>query len=78
MLEVKCIGFCDLTEEEKIFQPENGSGKEYATYLQVSHNGETIGLYSDAMEPEDCVFYRDLSWIQEAIASAYELGKKGA
>jgi len=78
MLEVKYEKFEDLTPEEKNNVPNNGSGKEYACYLRVRHNGETILLESDAMEPEDTVFYRDLSWIPGIIKKAYELGKESA
>ena len=75
MLEIKKVNFDDLTEDEQEDQPDNGCGKEDANYLLVTHGGKTVGLYSDAMEPEDCVFYRDLSWVAGAIESAYELGK---
>ena len=48
----------------------------YCTYLIVLYNGKEIRRHSDGMEPEDTVFYRDLSWVPEAILEAYELGKK--
>lgn len=44
----------------------NGGGKEYANYI-VIEDGEYRRVYSDAMEPEDKSFYRDLSWIVEEI-----------
>jgi len=78
MLEIKSVGFDDLTEDEKNVQPNNGSGKEYANYLKLTHGGKLLGIYSDAMEPEDCIFYRDLSWVKGAIEEAYELGKQDA
>lgn len=78
MLEVNLIRFHDLTEDEQDNQPDNGCGKDDANYLRVSYGGKTIAVYSDAMEPEDCLFYRDLNWIQSAIKNAYELGKHDA
>lgn len=74
--EVKEVGFDDLSDDEKNGASCNGSGKEYASYLRITYNGATIGLYSDAMEPEDCRFYRDLSWIVPALLEAYLLGEK--
>lgn len=68
----------DLTEEEREGQPDNGSGADCASYLRVYHNGELIDTYSDAMEPEDITFYRDLSWISAALQDAYERGKADA
>lgn len=43
---------------------------------RLTHGGKTVAIYSDAMEPEDAVFYRDLNWISKAIKEAYELGKR--
>ena len=48
----------------------------YCNDLVVLHNGEEIRRHSDGMEPEDVMFYRDLSWVGDAILEAYELGKK--
>ena len=50
--------------------------RRYSHDLLIIHNGKEIGRYSDGMEPEDVSFYRDLSWIAEAIEESYELGKK--
>ena len=49
-------------------------GKEEATYLRITHKGKTIGLFSDAVEPEDATFGRDYSWIGDIILKAYQLG----
>ena len=65
----------ELTDKEKEDVSDNGSGKEYAMYIRVTYNGETILLESDAMEPEDASFGRDLSWIVGIIKKAYEIGK---
>jgi len=75
-LEVIVQVFEDLSEEEKLNVPDNGAGKECASYLRILHNGKTIGLYSDAMEPEDAIFYRDLKWIKCVIIRAYQAGLK--
>lgn len=74
MLEITLESYDDLTEDEKASVPDNGAGKDMARYLRVKHYGTTILLKSDAMEPEDCVFYQDLYWIKEAIEQAYKLG----
>ena len=75
MLEVTRPRFEELTEDERANVSNNGSGKEYAGYIKVTHDGATILLENDAMEPEDARFCRDLSWIQGIIKKAYELGK---
>lgn len=74
MLTVKVQGFHDLSAKEQSSVPDNGSGARYAAYVRVEHSGETLYLETDAMEPEDCGFSRDLSWVPEAIRKAYELG----
>lgn len=78
MLKIEMQSYDDLSDEEKAGVSDNGYGKESANYLRVTHNGETVFLESDAMEPEDCRFTRDLSWIKVAIERAYELGGAGA
>lgn len=40
----------------------NGSGKEYANYILIE-DGDYRICYSDAIEPEDAKFSRDLDWI---------------
>ena len=74
-MEIRMLTFDDLTEEEKESVPNNGSGKDYANYLKITHNGEVIALHSDAMEPEDARFYRDLKWIGSLIEKVYEIAK---
>lgn len=76
--KVSIIDFNDLTEDEKEIQPNNGRGKDYAQYLKIEHNGRTIAIESDAMEPEDVTFSRDLYWIKSALEKAYELGKNSS
>ena len=75
MLKITSPQFEELTEDERKSVSNNGSGKEYASYIRVEHDGKTILLESDAMEPEDAVFFRDLSWIMDIIERAYEIGK---
>jgi len=78
MLEITSPGYNDLTDDEKENVSNNGSGKEWAGYIRVTHGGKTILLESDAMEPEDASFCRDLNWIYGIIEKAYELGKADA
>lgn len=74
MLEIKNLRYKDLSEDEKENVPNNGSGKEYAGYIKILHDGRTLYLASDAMEKEDTLFCRDLSWIQEMLEKCYQLG----
>lgn len=48
---------------------DNGSGKEYANYLLIE-DGDHRACYSDAMEPEDRSFLRNLKWIKTEIERA--------
>lgn len=73
--KVSILSFDDLTEEERDWQPDNGGGKDSAQYLKIEYKGEVIAIESDAMEPEDVRFSRDLNWIKSALEKAYELGK---
>jgi hypothetical protein len=68
--------FDNLSDVEKECASNNGWGKESASYIRVTHDGETVLIESDAMEPEDARFVRDLSWIIDALQSCYEIGKK--
>jgi len=69
-------GFKDLTDYEKEGASDCGSGKEYANYLFVDfEDGKMREVYSDAMEPEDCLFIRDLSWIKDLVERAFQSGK---
>ena len=70
------VNYEDLPNEvEKANLSNNGCGKEYARYLLIWHKGKLFNHYSDAMEPEDVAFYRDLDWIGPALEEAYALGK---
>lgn len=73
MLKVEVLEFDQLTESER---EEYGSGDrwEYARFLRVTHNGQTLVLRGDAMESEDAFFRRDLAWVPGAIRQAYEFG----
>jgi len=72
---VELLDFDDLTDDEKGSASDNGYGKECANYIKVTHKGNVIFLESDAIEPEDKSFRRDLNWIIDALKSCYELGK---
>lgn len=74
MFNVEIQTYEDLSDVEKESASDNGCGKEDANYLRLTHNGKTIFLESDAMEPEDVSFCRDLSWVKNAIIMAYNAG----
>ena len=69
MLTVLTERFKDLTEEEKHKPLKMAAGQN-----GLKHNGKTIGIFSDAMEPEDANFYKDLRWIKGIIQRVYSLG----
>jgi hypothetical protein len=73
---VRLVSYDDLSPIEQSGASNNGVGKEWANYIRVSYEGETLFLENDACEPEDARFSRDYSWILRAISSAYELGLK--
>lgn len=64
----RICSFEDLPDwvDRKIGLSNNGSGKEYASYI-IIEDGDYKVCYSDAMEPEDASFSRDLSWIVDEI-----------
>lgn len=74
---VNIESYDSLTEDEKrnFILPNNGPGKEYASYLVVKSNGKTIRIESSTMEPEDVSFHRDLKWVSEALMEAYIIGR---
>lgn len=74
MFTCELVDWEDLNEQERLEQPDSGSGADCACYLRILHNGKVVAVYSDAMEPEDCTFYRNLSWIGSALKGAYERG----
>lgn len=66
--EIKSFDYDTLPAEiEKDFLSNNGCGKEYANYLVLYRNGEVFSYESDAIEPEDKTFTRDLNFIQTWI-----------
>jgi len=75
-MKIETLSYEDLTDKEKKDVPDNGSGKEYANYIKITREGKTLLLKSDAMEPEDCSFSRDLNWIRKALQEMYYLGLK--
>jgi len=73
--KVETLSFQDLQEQETRHISDNGWGKENASYLRITVDGVST-LQSDAMEPEDVKFHRDLSWIADALMEAYEVGRR--
>lgn len=73
MLEVKIFKGNELTEEiiEKFGQFSDDS---YSQVMVIFVDGVPIQCESDMIEPEDCTFGRDLSWIPATIKLAYEQG----
>jgi len=66
MKKVKVVAYEELTKEEQQCQPNNGSGKKYASYI-IIEDEKGRRIYSDAMEPEDASFSRNLSWIIDEL-----------
>lgn len=57
------VGYDELPEwVNKDCLSDNGSGKEYATYI-IIEDGYYKRVYSDAVEPEDANFSRDFNWV---------------
>jgi hypothetical protein len=75
MYKASHVLYTDLTPIEQENASENGAGKERASYIVID-NGIVRKIYSDAMEAEDAVFYRDLSWIANELNQAYIQGKE--
>ena len=76
MYQVVRCNYNDFTEkeQEEWCHSDNGCGKEYASYIVEKENGKIIDVHSDAMEPEDVSFYRELNWISDSLERAYMLG----
>lgn len=77
MFKVESLTYEQLTEEEQEQVPDNGAGKELAHYIRITNDYRTA-VYSDAMEPEDTKFTRDLAWVQKEIEQAYAMGLERA
>lgn len=58
-------------EDHKIYD------HEFSQQLKITDNNGTR-IYYDLMEPEDVRFYRDLSWVQGELESAYQSGYEDA
>ena len=72
-MKVEIKAWYELSKEEREEDPYGAD----SNYLVVTDDdGNVVRKESDRMEPEDAVFYRDLSWIVDAIEQAYELGRK--
>ena len=66
--EIKLFDYDSLPKEiDKEFLSNNGGGKEWADYLVLYLDGEVYDYCSDAMEPEDKCFSRDLSFIMDWV-----------
>ena len=77
-MKIEILNYDDLTEYERANAADNGSGKEMATYMRITYAFGIEQTESDAMEPEDARFHRDLSWVEGAILRAYRQGMEDA
>lgn len=76
MYEVIQCYYGDLPDEvnKEWGLSDNGPGKDCATYIIEKVEGKIISVESDAMEPEDASFERDLRWVKESLERAYQYG----
>ena len=74
-MKIEILRFNDLTQVQQDDMPNNGGGKEWANYIKVSDGNLLVALQSDAMEPEDATFGRDLSWIASLLQKVYDLDR---
>ena len=74
-MKIEILSYDDLTDVQKEDMPNNGAGKECATYIKISDGHFLVALLSDAMEPEDATFDRDLSWIAPLLKIVYDLDR---
>lgn len=72
MYQIELLDFEELSEQEQLEHYTNR--REFITYLRIKHNGKTVRLETDFMEPEDVFFWRELGWVPEALREAYRLG----
>ena len=77
-MKIEILNYDDLTEDERAEAADNGCGKEMATYMRITYASGVEQTESDAMEPEDVRFHRDLSWVKGAILRAYRQGMEDA
>jgi len=77
-MKIEILGYDDLAEDERSKAANNGCGREMATYMRITYASGIVQTESDAMEPEDARFYRDLSWVKGAILRAYRQGMEDA
>lgn len=82
-MEAKILNWEELKSavgeaEAEGFSNNNGSGRVYADYYVFYRNGKVFDWHSDAMEPEDARFSRDLNWIGSLVLRAYEQGLEDA
>ena len=77
-MKVTLVSYEAIPLDQRDNQPNNGFEKEYASYLKVENPGKPAIYFSDAMKPGDTKFYRDLSWVADALEAAYAAGKEAA
>jgi hypothetical protein len=73
-MTIEKLYFHQLPEDVKEDMPNNGCDKEDASYIHIEWDDGTHSYYSDAMEPEDARFSRDLFWIISVLKEMYQEG----
>lgn len=71
MLEVKIYPSDELPEE---YKDDFQHLEDHNNLMVIERNGESIFATADNFEPEDTLFYRDLSFVPEQIEKAYRAG----
>ncbi len=75
-MKVSIITFGDLPSDVAANASNNGRGKKYANYIRIDYEDGNIKYFSDAMEGEDALFSRSLSWIKGELEAAFEAGMR--
>ena len=78
-LRTKVIyGADNLPQEARDILGKGKLSNDWHSYLLVYHNDKLITVESDAMEPEDVSFGRDLKWVPILLHRVYALGHDDA
>jgi len=72
-MTIEKLYFHQLPEDAKEDMPSNGCDKEDAGYIHIAWDDGTHEYHSDAMEPEDAKFSRDLAWVVTLLKKVADL-----
>lgn len=69
--------FDDFSKEEQKIWCDSDSRwrKEDAHYIVETIDDKIIAVHTDAIEPDNAFFNKDLAWISLALINAYKLGE---